>query len=58
MRTKIIYIYFLFILFNNILCLEPSINIGDEEIIDLKDDEKPLLTPDDKDIFYIPIIQY
>ena len=56
MKTIIIYIYFLFILLNNILCLEPSTNIEDEEIIDLKDEENPLPTPDDKDIFYIPII--
>ena len=53
----LIYIYLLYILLNNnIICLEPSINSEDEEMIDLNDDEKPFPKPDDKDIFYIPII--
>ena len=57
MKTKIIFIYLLYILLNNIIiCLEPSINSEDEEMIDLNDDEKPFPQPDDKDIFYIPII--
>ena len=57
MKTKIIFIYLLYILLNNnIICLEPSINSEDEEMIDLNDDEKPFPKPDDKDIFYIPII--
>ena len=48
---------FIFLLFG-VICLDSSMKsfYSDEEMIELKDDEKPLPTPDDEDIFYIPII--
>ena len=58
MRYKIIYLYFLSLLIKNFFCIDLSENnlYMQEEIIELKDDEKPLPKPDDKDITYIPII--
>ena len=41
----------LFFLFIPLICIFP-----DEEIIDLKDETKDLPTPDDPDIYYIPIM--
>ena len=59
MRSELLNLYIFFILIITILSIEPSSkknNLREDEIIELKDDEKPLPTPDDKDILYIPII--
>ena len=62
MKSFYINIYFIFIflfLFKIVSEKESNYNLGDEsedEIIELKDLETPLPSPDDPDIFYIPII--
>ena len=50
MKPKL-FICFLLFLSNSVLNIEPN-----EEIIDLKDEEHSLPSPDDSDIFYIPIL--
>ena len=50
MKSKII-ILFLFTLIESVFSIEPN-----EEIVDLKDESKELPTPEDKDIYYIPIL--
>jgi len=56
--SKYIIYTVLSLLLIEIMCIEPSAKYKDleEEIIELKDPDKPLPTPDDPDIFYIPII--
>ena len=58
MKLKILYIYFLFFAhISNKELSKHDIDFKDEEeIIDLKDPETPLPSPDDPNIFYIPII--
>ena len=58
MKVKFIDIFLLNALLINIICIEPfsKNSLKEDEYIELKDDEKPLPTPDDKDILYIPII--
>jgi len=58
MMSKYIIYTVLSLLLIEIMCIEPSAKYKDleEEIIELKDPDKPLPTPDDPDIFYIPII--
>ena len=58
MKVKSLNIYFFIFLFFGVICLESSTKnfYSEEEMIILEDNEKPLPKPDDKDIFYIPII--
>ena len=58
MKVKFIDIFLLNALLISIICIEPfsKNSFKEDEFIELKDDEKPLPTPDDKDILYIPII--
>ena len=58
MRNKIIYLYFLSFLISQYFCIISSSNNFNlqDEIIELKDENKSLPKPDDKDIIYIPII--
>ena len=61
MKRFFINIYFFFICFLliKIFSKKTNFNLGDEnedEIIELKDLENPLPSPDDPNIFYIPII--
>ena len=58
MKYKIIYLCFLSLLISEFKCIDSSKNnlYLQDEIIELKDDDKPLPKPDDNEITYIPII--
>jgi 2',3'-cyclic-nucleotide 2'-phosphodiesterase/3'-nucleotidase len=59
MKVKFIGIFLLNALLINIICIEQPFSkssFKEDDYIELKDDEKPLPTPEDKDILYIPII--
>ena len=59
MKSNLILLtYLISLLFISTICKEPSSkkDYVNEELIELKDYDTPLPTPDDKDIFYIPII--
>ena len=60
MKSKFINLYFVFLLsiaiFTIRLIQSKQKLDSEEEMIELKDDETPLPTPDDKEILYIPIL--
>jgi 2',3'-cyclic-nucleotide 2'-phosphodiesterase (5'-nucleotidase family) len=60
MKSKFINLYFVFLLSIAIFIIgliqsKQKLD-SEEEMIELKDDETPLPTPDDKEILYIPIL--